>query len=207
MNCVEVRVDNFDIKYINIKKSDDNKFIVEYNKRPWNLICENKFSTYGLKNTFNIDKVTIIFDFNNDYHNQYKSVINKIYNKVKDTLKDKYKHIEVINPLGEKQNTLDIELYNFKNNTSRIFEVYNKNVKLIHVSEINRQFTICPNIFLYALSLRNNKLYFNYVIKEAYIKFEKPKLVSIEYILNIFDSDNEDDQEDTILDTDNEYLC
>lgn len=38
MFYVEVRVDNFDINHMNIKKSDDNKFIVEYNKRSYLIL-------------------------------------------------------------------------------------------------------------------------------------------------------------------------
>jgi hypothetical protein len=205
-DIINIQVDDFNVDNINIKKIDNNKFMVQYNKKQWNFICEDKFDTYGVKNTSNVNKITIIFN-NKKYHNEYKNVINNIYNKVRNTLCNKYKNIEIINPLGDKQYTLDIDIYNFKNNMSRIFEVRNNNVNLIHVNDLNRPFKICPHIFLYTLTLKDNKLYFNYVIKEAYIKFETPTISSIEYILNIFDSDNDNNEDEIQNIDDNEYLC
>ena len=67
------------------------------------------------------------------------------------------------------------------------FEVNNNNLISINIHDINRSFSISPIIFLYQLIIVNKKLYFNYVIQEAYIQFEEP-IMPKEFVLNIFNN-------------------
>lgn len=184
---IKVFINDFHEDKINMKKLSDDKFIIQYDRKPFYIVSEDKFNTFGIKSINSINKITLIFDNKNNYHNKYKKIINDIYKKVKKYINDNLSDIDVINPLGEKNYTLDIDVYKSKYNTSTFFEVNNNNLISINIHDINRSFSISPIIFLYQLIIVNKKLYFNYVIQEAYIQFEEP-IMPKEFVLNIFNN-------------------
>lgn len=185
MDPLDINIDEFDIQKISFDKKNDNIYNVNYDGSVFNLITEATYNTYGVKVTSNIKKIVLLFD---DYeeHEALKNVIDLIYNEFSNYLKksnkykNKFKSLEVINPLGNRKYSLDIEIRESLQNSTNLMEVDN-NFKI--VSSINfetiknsNSFTILPIIYISNIGISNNKAYFNYVIREGYIKFKKPIL-------------------------------
>jgi hypothetical protein len=191
-NANYVYISNFDINKIRVikDKSDDkgNTFLVEYNEKPFYLINNKAFETLGFKDyeifgeDNNITKLTITLDDNNEFHNKFKKTICEIYDKVNMGLRNRYKTIEVIHPLGDKKrNTIDLEIYEYKYASSSFHEYRDTNTKYISPNILkntgkNAPFVISPIIFLSKLYNKNNKVFLNFRIKEAYIQFIRPLL-------------------------------
>ena len=186
MDPLDINIDEFDIKKINFDKKNDNSYNVKYDDSDFNLITEATYNTYGVKVTSNIKKIVLFFD-EYEEHESLKNVIDSIYNEFSNYLrksnkynKNKFKLLEVINPLGSRKYSLDIEVRESLQNSTNLMEVDN-NFKI--VSSINfetiknsNSFTILPIIYISNIGISNNKAYFNYVIREGYIKFKKPIL-------------------------------
>lgn len=202
MDPLDINIDEFDIKKINFDKKNDNSYNVKYDGSDYNLITEATYNTYGVKVTSNIKKIVLLFD---DYeeHEALKNVIDLIYNEFSNYLKksNKYKNkkpLEVINPLGNRKYSLDIEIRESLQNSTNLMEVDN-NFKI--VSSVNfetiknsNSFTILPIIYISNIGISNDKAYFNYVIREGYIKFKKPILQEnkISEIFKKFEKNNVD---------------
>lgn len=185
-------IDNFDINSLDIKKDrgDDgnfnNKVIIQYNKNGFYIIPIKCFKSYGVKKVElfenELSKISIIFEHNNKYHDIYKNVLDQIYNRVKLALKSL--NAEIVYPIG-KYNTIDLQIENF----TKFYEYNDIEVKPITLNYLrklsNITFKISPIIYLKKLIIKNNKTYFNFVIKEAYIQFDKP-MISFDTLQNMF---------------------
>lgn len=210
-----IYINNFNIDSIDIKKEKnkdevfDNTVKVLYNKNGFYLIPIKCFKSYGIKNfeAFGeeINKIPIIFDENNKYHNLYKNVLEKLYKKVDIALKKI--NVSVIHPFGEKRrNTIDLIVTKYTK-----FYVYNNiEVEPIALTTLynlsNISFKISPIIQLKKFIIKNNKCYFNFIIKEAYLQFDKP-VVPFDTLQNMFQEDKNEyiDNSSTTSDQD-DYL-
>jgi hypothetical protein len=148
-------------------------------------------------------KIPLILDKNNEIHMLYIELINYLYNKIKTYIESNGLNIEVINPILN--NTLELEINSFKNNSTKFFEINNNNeVIAINIESIsNRQFNIAPIFFLYHLTINHNKLYFNFILSECYIKYCKPSL-PIPFILDLFSNDKK--QNNKTIKKDDSYI-
>jgi hypothetical protein len=186
MEYLKLYIKDIDINSINMKKINEYKYVIQYKKKLFYILPEYSFNSYGIKTFNNIKKITIILD--KYIHKMYIDLINNLYDKIKSYIESSNLNIEVINPISK--NTLDLEISDFKNNSTKFFEVKDNDVIPINIENIsNKQFDIAPIFFLYQLSVNNNKLYFNFIIYECYIKFHKP-LISIPSILEMFNKPN-----------------
>lgn len=182
MDYLKLYIGDIDKNMINMKKINDNKFIIQYNKKLFYILPDSSFNNYGIKTFYNTQKITLLLDPNN--HKLYIELINHLYNKIKHYINNNNPDIEVINPISN--NMLDLNINSFKNNSTKIFEVKNNNITPIDIEYLsNKQFNIAPIFYIYQLTINNNKLYFNFLIYECYIEFHKP-LMPIPLILNIF---------------------
>lgn len=182
MEYLKLHIDEININSINMKKVNDYKFVIQYNKKLFYILPKIPFNSYGIKSFNNIEKNTIILD--EKLHKLYIDLINNLYNKIKSYIESNNLNIEIINPISK--NTLDLEINNFKNNSTKFFEVKDNDVIPINIEYISgKQFDIAPIFFLYQLSINNNKMYFNFILYECYIKFYKP-LTPIPEILQMF---------------------
>jgi hypothetical protein len=185
MEILDINIKEFDIKKISFDKKNDNNYNVKYEGSNFNIITEATYNTYGSKVNSNVKKIILLFD---DYeeHEALKKVVDLIYNEFSNYLdksnkyKNKSKLLEIINPLGTRKYSLDLEIRESLQNSTNLMEVDN-NLKII--STINfesiknsKPFTILPIICISNIGISNNKAYFNYVIREGYIKFKKPIL-------------------------------
>lgn len=206
-------IDNFNINNLDIKKDRDsdgkfnNKVIIQYNKNGFYIISIKCFKSYGIKKVElfrdELSKISIIFEDNNKYHDVYKNVLNQIYNRVGLALKSL--NTEVVHPIG-KYNTIDLQVEKF----TKFYEYNDIEVKPIALNYLhelsNITFKISPIIYLKKLTIKDNKTYFNFMIKEAYIKFEKP-IVPFDTLQNMFqiDSNEYEDSNSTTIE-DDDYL-
>lgn len=182
MDYLKLYIGDIDKNMINMKKINDNKFIIQYNKKLFYILPDSSFNNYGIKTFSNTQKITLLLDTNN--HKLYIELINHLYNKIKHYINNNNPDIEVINPISN--NMLDLNINSFKNNSTKFFEVKNNNITPIDIEYLsNKQFNIAPIFYIYQLTINNNKLYFNFLIYECYIEFHKP-LMPIPLILNIF---------------------
>jgi len=182
MDYLKLYISDIDKNMINMKKINDNKFIIQYNKKLFYILPDSSFNNYGIKTFSNTQKITLLLDPNN--HKLYIELINHLYNKIKHYINNNNPDIEVINPISN--NMLDLNINSFKNNSTKFFEVKNNNITPIDIEYLsNKQFNIAPIFYIYQLTINNNKLYFNFLIYECYIEFHKP-LMPIPLILNIF---------------------
>lgn len=182
MDYLKLYIGDIDKNMINMKKINDNKFIIQYNKKLFYILPDSSFNNYGIKTFSNTQKITLLLDPNN--HKLYIELINHLYNKIKHYINNNNPDIEVINPISN--NMLDLNINSFKNNSTKFFEVKNNNITPIDIEYLsNKQFNIAPIFYIYQLTINNNKLYFNFLIYECYIEFHKP-LMPIPLILNIF---------------------
>lgn len=185
MDALDININEFDVKKISFDKKNDNNYSVKYEGSNFNIISEATYNTYGSKVNSNIKKIVLLFD---DYeeHEALKNVIDLIYDEFSNYLKksnkykNKYKPLEVVNPLGNRKYSLDIEVRESLQNSTNLMEV-DDNFKI--VSPINfetiknsKSFNILPIIYISNIGISNDKAYFNYVIREGYIKFKKPIL-------------------------------
>lgn len=203
MDYLKINIKDFDCSKLNISKTSESKYIIKYNNKPFYIITDSKYKTYGVKKINSISKITIIFDKNKKNHDIFKNIINTIFQKVCKYMKnhEKLENLEISNPLGQKQYTLDLELYQTKYNSTSFYEVIDNDIVPLELEKINKSFDIFPIIFLHQLVISNNKLYFNYVIQQCYIKFEK-LMLDKDYIFRIF---NEIEKEEIIY-SDNEDI-
>lgn len=182
MDYLKLYIGDIDKNMINMKKINDNKFIIQYNKKLFYILPDSSFNNYGIKTFSNTQKITLLLDSNN--HKLYIELITHLYNKIKHYINNNNPDIEVINPISN--NMLDLNINTFKNNSTKFFEVKNNNITPIDIEYLsNKQFNIAPIFYIYQLTINNNKLYFNFLIYECYIEFHKP-LMPIPLILNIF---------------------
>jgi hypothetical protein len=186
MDYLKLYIGDIDKNMINMKKINDNKFIIQYNKKLFYILPDSSFNNYGIKTFSNTQKITLLLDPNN--HKLYIELINHLYNKIKHYINNNNPDIDVINPISN--NMLDLNINSFKNNSTKFFEVKNNNITPIDIEYLsNKQFNIAPIFYIYQLTINNNKLYFNFLIYECYIEFHKP-LMPIPSILNIFNKSN-----------------
>jgi DNA-dependent RNA polymerase auxiliary subunit epsilon len=182
MDYLKLYIGDIDKNMINMKKINDNKFIIQYNKKLFYILPDSSFNNYGIKTFSNTQKITLLLDPNN--HKLYIDLIKHLYNKIKHYINNNNPNIEVINPISN--NMLDLNINSFKNNSTKFFEVKNNNITPIDIEYLsNKQFNIAPIFYIYQLTINNNKLYLNFLIYECYIEFHKP-LIPIPLILNIF---------------------
>lgn len=207
-------IDNFNINNLDIKKDRDsdgkfnNKVIMQYNKNGFYIIPIKCFKSYGIKKVElfgdELSKISIIFEDNNKYHDVYKNVLNQIYNRVNLALKSL--NTEVVHPIG-KYNTIDLQVEKF----TKFYEYNDIEVKPIALNFLhdlsNITFKISPIIYLKKLIIKNNKTFFNFVIKEAYIQFDKP-MISFDTLQNMFQSTliDYDVDKSTITSENDDYL-
>lgn len=185
MDLLDININEFDIKKISFDKKNDNSYNVKYNGSNFNIITEATYNTYGVKVTSNIKKIVLLFD---DYeeHEALKNVIDLIYDEFSNYLKksnkykNKFKSLEIVNPLGNRKYSLDLEVRESLQNSTNLMEVDNnfKVVSSINFESIknSKSFTLLPIIYICNIAISNDKVYFNYVIREGYIKFKKPIL-------------------------------
>jgi DNA-dependent RNA polymerase auxiliary subunit epsilon len=193
MDYLKLYIGDIDKNIINMKKINDNKYIIQYNKKLFYILPDSSFNNYGIKSFSNTQKITLLLDPNN--HKLYIELINHLYNKIKQYINTNNPDIEVINPISN--NMLDLNINSFKNNSTKFFEVKNNNVTPIDIEYLsNKQFIIAPIFYIYQLTINNNKLYFNFLIYECYIEFHKP-LIPILSILNIFNKSNNKEIDNT----------
>lgn len=185
MDLLDININEFDIKKISFDKKNDNNYNVNYDGSKFNLITEATYNTYGVKVNSNIKKIVLLFD---DYeeHEALKNVIDLIYDEFSNYLKkynkykNKIKSLEIINPLGNRKYSLDLEIRESLQNSTNLMEVDNnfKVVSSIDFESIknSKSFTLLPIIYISNIGFSNSKAYFNYVIREGYIKFKTPIL-------------------------------
>jgi hypothetical protein len=208
MDYIKIKIDDIKLDMIKIKKINDDgqnvKYSILYNGKPFHIIPSSPFENYGIKSFSNTDKITIILD--NNIHNSYINLINYLYNKMENHIKVKKLNIEVVHPISTISNnsTMDINITKFKNICTNCFEYNDNGLKSINIESLhNRQYVIAPLLYIYQLNNVNNKLYFNFLIHECYIKFNKPCLplseISIIFNNNInieeYNVHNENDDE------------
>lgn len=210
-----IYINNFNVNNIAIKKdknedgSFNNTIVIQYNKNGFYLVPVKCFKSYGIK-TFEsygeeLNKVSIIFEDDNKHHNIYKNILEKLYKKVDTSLKKI--NVSINPPFSEKKyNTIDLNITKFTK-----FYVYKDiEVNPIALNNIcslsNIPFKISPIIYLKKLTIKDNKTYFNFMIKEAYIQFEKP-IVPFDTLQNMFqiDSNEYGDSNSTTIE-DDDYL-
>lgn len=205
----------FNINNVDIKKDRDsegkfnNKVIIQYNKNGFYIVPIKCFKSYGIKKVElfgdELSKISIIFEDDNKYHNIYRNVLDQIYNRVNLALKSL--NAEAIHPMGEKKyNTIDIQIEKF----TKFYEYNNVEAKPITLNFLhnlsNVTFKISPIIYLKKLTIKNNKTYFNFVIKEAYIQFDKP-IIPFDILQNMFQSTSIDyDIDEATITENNDYL-
>lgn len=211
-----VYINNFDINNINIKKEKNkdeafnNAVTVEYNKNGFYLIPIKCFRSYGIKNVEALDeeinKISIIFDDNNKYQNLYKDILEKLYKRVDIALKKI--NVSVIHPFGEKRrNTIDLIITKY----TKFYAYNNIEAEPIALNTLynlsNISFKIAPIVQLRKFIIKDNKCYFNFMIKEAYLQFDKP-VVPFDALQNMFQADINDyiDNNSTTSDQDDDYL-
>jgi hypothetical protein len=182
MDYLKINIKDFDCSKLNISKTSESKYVIKYNDKPFYIITDSKYKTYGVKKINSISKITI-----------------KVCKYMKNH--EKLENLEISNPLGQKQYTLDLEIYQTKYNSTSFYEVIENDIVPLELEKINKSFDIFPIIFLHQLVISNNKLYFNYVIQQCYIKFEK-LMLDKDYIFRIF---NEIEKEENIY-SDNEDI-
>lgn len=204
MSYLKINAKDFDCSKLNISKTADSKYIIKYKEKPFYIVTDSKYKTYGVKKISSISKITIIFDKNKKNHDIFKKIINTIFQKVYKYMKnhEKLENLEISNPLGQKQYTLDLEIYQTKYNSTSFYEVIENDIVPLDLEKINKSFEIFPIIFLHQLVISNNKLYFNYVIQQGYIKFEQ-LMLDKNYIFRIF---NEIEDENENIYSDNEDI-
>lgn len=199
MDYLKICINDIDKNMINMKKINDNKYIIQYNKKLFYILPNSSFNNYGLKTFSTTQKITLLLDTNN--HKLYIELINHLYDKIKHYMNTNNPNIEVINPISN--NMLDLNINSFKNNPTKFFEVNNNNVTPIGIEYLsNKQFIMAPIFYIYQLIINNNKLYFNFLIYECYIEFHKP-LMPIPSILTIFNKTNNNKIKNT---NDEEYI-
>ena len=211
-----IYINNFNVNNIDIKKGKNingqfnNTIIIQNNKNGFYLIPIKCFKSYGVKNVEvlgeEVTKISIIFEDDNKNHNLYKDILEKIYEKVDVALKKI--NVEVIHPFGEKRrNTIDLQVTKF----TKLYEYTDIETKPIALNTLcelsNISFKISPIIYLKNLIIKDNKTYFNFGIKEAYIQFDKP-IVPFDSLQNMFQIDSSDyeDNNSTIISQDDDYL-
>lgn len=114
MNYLKICINDIDKNMINMKKINDNKYIIQYNKKLFYILPNSSFNNYGLKTFSTTQKITLLLDTNNP-------------------------NIEVINPISN--NMLDLNINSFKNNPTKFFEVNNNNVTPIGIEYLsNKQY-------------------------------------------------------------------
>lgn len=207
MDYIKIKIDDINLDMIKFKKINDDgqnvKYSILYNGNPFYIIPSLPFENYGIKSFSNTEKITIILDHN--MHNSYINLINYLYNKMENYIKKKKLNIEVVHPISTISNntTLDINITKFKNISTNCFEYNSNGLKSINIESLyNRQYTIVPLLYIYQLNSVNNKIYFNFLIHECYIKFNEPSLPLSEisrifsYNVNIENNNtyNEDDE-------------
>lgn len=192
-----IYINNFNINNIDIKKDKNgdgnfnNTIVIQYNKNGFYIIPIKYFKSYGIKNFESygeeLNKVSIIFENNNKHHNEYKNILENLYKKVDTSLKKI--NVSVNPPFSEKKyNTIDLNITKF----TKIY-VYNG-------MEVN------PIVYLKKLNIKDNKTYFNIMIKEAYIEFDKP-VVPFDTLQFMFQEDfNEYENNNSITTEDDDYL-
>jgi hypothetical protein len=177
INIDDIKLDMIKFKKINDDKSNGIKYTILYNGNPFYIIPSSPFENYGIKSFSNTNKITIILDHN--IHKSYINLINYLYNKMEKHVKIKNLNIDIVNPISTISNntTLDININNFKNISTNCFEYTDNGLKSISVKKLHdRQYIIAPLLYIYQLNSINNKLYFNFLVHECYIKFYEPCL-------------------------------
>lgn len=178
-----IYINNLNINNIDIKKDKNgdgnfnNTILIQYNKNGFYIIPIKYFKSYGIK-TFEsygeeLNKVSIIFENNNKYHNEYKNILEILYKKVDTSLKKI--NVSVNPPFSEKKhNTIDLNITKF----TKLYVYNGMEIKPIGLNDIcnlsNIPFKISPIVYLKKLNIKDNKTYFNFMVKEAYIEFDKP---------------------------------
>jgi hypothetical protein len=192
-------INNIDYEKINIKEikleEEIKKYLIEYNKNNFLIEANTFFSTYTIKSFNNIKRVPIILANNNANHKLYINFINYIYNKIKNHIKNISNELEVVHPIIN--NVLNLEFKEYQNSTTKVYEIANDNKLLkINIDKlINQNFKIIPIIYLYQIHISKNKLYFNFMIEECYVKFISTKintLMTIDSILKIINNESID---------------
>lgn len=192
-------INNIDYEKINIKEikleEEIKKYIIEYNKNNFLIEANTFFSTYTIKSFNNIKRVPIILANNNANHKLYINFINYIYNKIKNHIKNISNELEVVHPIIN--NVLNLEFKEYQNSITKVYEIAddNKILKINIDKLIDQSFKIIPIIYLYQIHISKNKLYFNFVIEECYVKFISIKintLMPINSILKIINNENID---------------
>ena len=122
-------------------------------------------------------------------------------------VKVKKLNINIIHPISiiSNNSTLDISINNFKNKLTNCFEYSDNGLKLINIESLhNKQYTIVPLLYIYQLNNVQDKLYFNFLVHECYIKYNEPSLPFSE-ISRIFNG-NINIVKDNINDNENDEL-
>jgi hypothetical protein len=199
MSTPLLSINNIDYEKINIKeiKLEDEikKYLIEYNKNNFLIEANTFFNTYTIKSFNNIKRVPIILANNNANHKLYIDFINYIYKKIKNHIKNISNELEVVHPIIN--NVLNLEFKEYQNSITKVYEIANDNKLLkINIDKlIDQSFKIIPIIYLYQIHISKNKLYFNFVIEECYVKFISTKintLMPIDSILKIINNENID---------------
>lgn len=210
-----IYINNFNINNIDIKKDKNgdgnfnNTIVIQYNKNGFYIIPIKYFKSYGIKNFESygeeLNKVSIIFENNNKHHNEYKNILENLYKKVDTSLKKI--NVSVNPPFSEKKyNTIDLNITKF----TKIYVYNGMEVNPIALNDIcklsNISFKISPIVYLKKLNIKDNKTYFNIMIKEAYIEFDKP-VVPFDTLQFMFQEDfNEYENNNSITTEDDDYL-
>jgi len=199
MSTPLLSINNIDYEKINIKeiKLEDEikKYLIEYNKNNFLIEANTFFNTYTIKSFNNIKRVPIILANNNANNKLYIDFINYIYKKIKNHIKNISNELEVVHPIIN--NVLNLEFKEYQNSITKVYEIANDNKLLkINIDKlIDQSFKIIPIIYLYQIHISKNKLYFNFVIEECYVKFISTKintLMPIDSILKIINNENID---------------
>ena len=184
MDYVKVKIKDFNINDITFTKKDDKTYNIKYQNNNFYLIPNNKFRTYMKIITY-MKKFVLILD-EDDNSESFKNVINQIHFKFNTYYyKNNSSTIENVNPLGPQQCTLDIDV---RSNISRLYKVEENNeINLFNIEDVQQQmrFTIYPIIYISNITFSKGKLYTNYILHEAYVRFDKPILDKSD-ILKIF---------------------
>lgn len=189
MDYVKIKINDIKLDMIKFKKTYDDgqnvKYSILYNGNPFYIIPSSPFENYGIKTFSNTNKITIILDHND--HKLYIDLINYLYNKMENHVKVKKLNI------------------NFKNKLTNCFEYSDNGLKLINIESLhNKQYTIVPLLYIYQLNNVQDKLYFNFLVHECYIKYSEPSLPFSE-ISRIFNG-NINIVKDNINDNENDEL-
>lgn len=209
MDYVKIKINDIKLDMIKFKKTYDDgqnvKYSILYNGNPFYIIPSSPFENYGIKSFSNTNKITIILDHND--HKLYIDLINYLYNKMENHVKVKKLNINIIHPISiiSNNSTLDISINNFKNKLTNCFEYNDNGLKLINIESLhNKQYTIVPLLYIYQLNNVQDKLYFNFLVHECYIKYSEPSLPFSE-ISRIFNG-NINIVKDDINDNENDEL-